>query len=114
MSVLPSCFDYVAYDDSSKLDQSTAKDMVMKLEALIRSAPFEFPLPPGRTLDARLAALTEDQQAFYNALHRRWREYGRDALKDLERCYMNIGKLIRDGQIARNGSAPLEEGRTNG
>ena len=29
----------------------------------------------------------------------------------LEECYMWIGKAIRDDQIARNGSAPLQEER---
>jgi len=32
----------------------------------------------------------------------------------LEECYMWIGKAIRDDQIARNGSAPLQEERTDG
>lgn len=36
------------------------------------------------------------------------------ALTKLEECYMWIGKAIRDNQIARNGSAPLQEGRKNG
>lgn len=35
------------------------------------------------------------------------------ALTKLEECYMWIGKAIRDEQIARNGSAPLQEGRAN-
>jgi hypothetical protein len=36
------------------------------------------------------------------------------ALTKLEECYMWIGKAIRDDQIARNGSAPLQEERKNG
>lgn len=36
------------------------------------------------------------------------------ALTALEESYMWIGKAIRDEQIARNGSAPLQEGRSNG
>lgn len=35
------------------------------------------------------------------------------ALTKLEECYMWIGEAIRDGQLARNGSAPLEEGRSD-
>jgi hypothetical protein len=31
----------------------------------------------------------------------------------LEEAYMWIGKAIRDDQIERNGSAPLQEGRSN-
>jgi hypothetical protein len=36
------------------------------------------------------------------------------ALTKLEECYMWIGKAIRDDQIKRNGSAPLQEERKNG
>lgn len=35
------------------------------------------------------------------------------ALTKLEECYMWIGKAIRDDQITRNGSAELQEGRSN-
>lgn len=35
------------------------------------------------------------------------------AIKALEECYMWIGKGIRDDQIKRNGSAPLQEERNN-
>lgn len=35
------------------------------------------------------------------------------ALTKLEECYMWIGKGIRNDQIERNGSAPLQEERTN-
>lgn len=36
------------------------------------------------------------------------------ALTKLEEVYMWIGKQIRDDQIARNGSAPLQEERKDG
>ncbi len=35
------------------------------------------------------------------------------ALTRLEETYMWIGKAIRDDQISRNGSAPLQESRNN-
>lgn len=35
------------------------------------------------------------------------------ALTKLEEFYMWVGKAIRDEQIKRNGSAPLQEERTN-
>lgn len=35
------------------------------------------------------------------------------ALNKLEECYMWIGKAIRDDQIKRNGSADLQEERTD-
>lgn len=34
-------------------------------------------------------------------------------LTKLEEAYMWVGKAIRDDQIERNGSAPLQEGRGN-
>lgn len=40
----------------------------------------------------------------------RWREAYN---MKLEEAYMCVGKGIRDDQIARNGSAPLQEGRSN-
>lgn len=36
------------------------------------------------------------------------------AITKLEECYMWIGKAIRDDQISRNGSAPLQEERKDG
>lgn len=36
------------------------------------------------------------------------------AINALEVCYMWIGKGLRDDQIIENGSAPLQEERTNG
>lgn len=36
------------------------------------------------------------------------------AITKLEEVYMWMGKAIRDDQIARNGSAPLQEERKNG
>ncbi len=36
------------------------------------------------------------------------------AITKLEEFYMWVGKAIRDDQIGRNGSAPLQEGRKNG
>jgi hypothetical protein len=36
------------------------------------------------------------------------------AMTKLEEAYMWVGKAIRDEQIARNGSAELQEGRNNG
>lgn len=40
----------------------------------------------------------------------RWKEA---FLMKLEEAYMCVGKGIRDDQIARNGSAPLQEGRAD-
>jgi hypothetical protein len=40
-------------------------------------------------------------------------DYKTLALRKLEECYMYIGKAIRDDQVARNGAAKLQEGRSN-
>lgn len=36
------------------------------------------------------------------------------AITKLEETYMWVGKAVRDDQIARNGSAPMQEERKNG
>lgn len=41
-------------------------------------------------------------------------DYRKEAIKHLEISYMMIGKAIRDEQIERNGSAPLQEERNDG
>lgn len=40
-------------------------------------------------------------------------DYKKEATKHLEIAYMMIDKAIRDDQIKRNGSAPLQEERTD-
>lgn len=79
-------FDYVKYDDLAQVRQAAFKDQVEYLENLI-CGNFHNPAC-GR---AKALALTA-----------------------LEECYMWIGKAIRDDQIARNGSAELQEERKNG
>lgn len=86
-------FDYVKYDQKAVLDQESAKDLMIEMETLINSigtnepARCNFSSGAGR---ARSLALTK-----------------------LEEVYMWIGKAIRDDQITRNGSAPLQEERAN-
>ncbi len=83
---MPSRFDYVKYDNAAVVDQGEAKELVALVEHLIEEIRQE-------SKDAgRACAL---------------------AFTKLEGCYMWIGKAIRDSQIARNGSAPLQEERTN-
>jgi hypothetical protein len=83
-------FDYVAYDAKSIEIQKKAKELVTALET------FTFniggPGAPASTDVARARAL---------------------AITNLEQVYMWIGKAIRDDQIFRNGSAQLQENRSN-
>ncbi len=83
-------FDYVAYDEGAQQDQASAKDQVTKLETFIGGIGYAQGTLSKDCARAKALAITK-----------------------LEECYMWIGKAIRDDQIARNGSAPLQEERTN-
>lgn len=86
-------FDYVKYDNAAIVDQEEAKAKVQELEHLIDQigcAEFDPPILSKECARAKALANTK-----------------------LEECYMWIGKAIRDAQIARIGSAPLQEERTN-
>lgn len=84
-------FDYVQYDVNSLADQNEAKVLVQKLETLIGGIGYAQGLPTKETERSKALAITK-----------------------LEEVYMWIGKAIKEDQIARNGSAPLQEGRKNG
>lgn len=76
-------FDYVKYDDEAVEKQARAKAAVENLEEVIEHTMIGC---------SRAKAL---------------------ALTKLEEVYMWIGKGMRDDQIMRNGSAPLQEERIN-
>lgn len=82
---MSSRFDYIKYDDRAQIAQEKAKVQVTKLERMIN----------------------EDLGHISGDLEKKF------AIQKLEECYMWIGKAIRNDQIARNGSAPLQEERTN-
>lgn len=77
-------FDYVKYDAQAELSQTELKAGIANVEALVERHL------PGQS---RAKALI---------------------LTKLEEAYMWMGKAIRDDQIARNGSAPLQEERKDG
>lgn len=83
-------FDYVKYDDGAVQDQQRAKKLASELETFIGGIGYA-------------QGIISEECALAKAL----------ALTKLEECYMWIGKAIRDDQIARNGSAPLQEERIN-
>lgn len=95
---MSSRFDYVKYDDTAILLQNHFKQIMVGLEADIASlgansinrAPMGSPAIPSL---ARSKAT---------------------ALTKLEELYMWVGKAIRDEQLVRNGSAPLQEERKDG
>jgi len=78
-------FDYVKYDDVAVANQEMFKGIMADLETSVNS----FTSPP--TQRAKALVLTK-----------------------LEEAYMWLGKLIRDDQIARNGSAERKEERKDG
>lgn len=78
-------FDYVKYDPKSMDQQEYAKGLVTMVESFIFAE-----LEEGGVLAVA------------------------NALKSLEETYMWIGKAIRNAQIKRNGSAPLQEERKDG
>ena len=80
-------FDYVMYDKLAMKRQTAFKEHSEFMETLILGN-FQGQPKCGRSMSLALTALEE--------------------------CYMWIGKAIRDDQIARNGSAELQEGRKDG
>jgi polysaccharide deacetylase 2 family uncharacterized protein YibQ len=86
-------FDYVKYDQGSVEQADSAKKIVQQLENLIGGIGYSLGTKEVMGSSARAKAL---------------------AMTKLEECYMWIGKAIRDDQVARNGSAPLQEERKDG
>ena len=84
-------FDYVKYDEGAVEQQESAKVLCQKLETMINSIGYS--LGP----DEHKKVIAEKILA----------------IRKLEETYMWIGKAIRDDLIARNGSAELQEERTN-
>lgn len=85
-------FDYVKYDGTASCFQQNAKEKFGELEGLIEMIKNNSVPRNSQVVTARSAAM---------------------ALTKLEECYMWVGKAIRDEQMARNGSSPLQEDRTN-
>lgn len=83
-------FDYVKYDSGAMSDQEIAKKLVTNLETFIEGIGYAQGTLSKECARSRALAITK-----------------------LEECYMWVGKALRDDQIARNGSAPLQEERTN-
>lgn len=95
-------FDYVRYDPISQAAQEKLKGLAQKMEMALEELQDQIP----NGLD------TDTPDATLDAIHRFHRAQ-ENAIDSLEEAYMWCGKMIRDAQIARNGSAPLQEERGN-
>lgn len=105
-------FDYLKYDDFSASKQAELKAVAQKVEAAILEldrVTAEFRRLIGTHVsDARSAYLA--YEAFRSTLSI---DFTTRALEAVEVAYMWCGKGLRNAQIARNGSAPLQEERGN-
>lgn len=81
-------FDYVKYDEKAQKTQTFFKETCSELELILDEL-----VPPN----------TRSEAVRYKDL----------ALTALEEFYAWVGKAIRENQIQRNGSAALQEERTN-
>lgn len=96
---MPSRFDYVKYDVDAVLMQDSFKSKVAEIEKNIGALGIN-----------SIMRAKADQVDAINSLSRSKAM----ALTKLEEFYMWVGKAVRDDQIVRNGSAPLQEERKNG
>jgi hypothetical protein len=96
---MPSRFDYVRYDDHAVTCQNHFKEQCARLEHNIEALGRSLPPMKGDEALKQLASLGRSRSM---------------ALTKLEELYMWIGKALRDEQILRNGSAPLQEERNDG
>jgi hypothetical protein len=95
-------FDYVKYDEKGNLSQHEFKTIVQVLESKIMN------------LGAMTTIQTLTKPGGDMQMVDRLIEAKKNAIKSLEETYMWIGKAIRDDQLARNGSAELQEERKDG
>ncbi len=117
---MTSRFDYVKYDDVAMAKQAKLKVAAQKVEAAIMAlheAADEFDgLICAELIETHGKLDDEGDEDQVEKARDELSEAvpGEDAIQRLEQAYMWCGKALRDEQIKRNGSAPLEEGRSNG
>lgn len=114
-------FDYVEYDKVATALQKDFKALVQQVEHCIIYCVNADEVV--KTLGEKVQKLADTGRPVALALNKlralndelSSTEYNDDDAVDLvEEFYMWVGKAIRDDQIKRNGSAPLQEGRKNG
>lgn len=99
-------FDYVAYDEHAQKAQSAAKELVQKLEHLIMATAFQ-----AMSFEPTEGGVRFSLPENASDIQKSQVENARRSIEKLEEAYMWIGKTIRDDQIRRNGSAPMQEER---
>lgn len=111
--IQPSRFDYVKYDDESQAKQARMKATAQNVEAAIRNLMAAIDAYDDQILldfrDDQSPEIERARDKLFDILG----DNGDQSLIDLEKSYMWVGKRIRDEQIQRNGSAELQEERTN-
>ncbi len=109
-------FDYVRYDDIAAKKQATLKAHAQDVEKAIED------LERARhKMAVQIENLDQHEACSAFATHRAMEHLNdatgpdiEQALADIEEAYMWCGKAIRDDQIARNGTAELQENRGAG
>lgn len=99
---VPGPYDYVAYDIEATAAQKDFKAEVISLEKKLKELvePMLVTAVPDRLGDR--GSQKEELKKNYD-----------DAVKHLEYFYMKVVKCVRDAQILRDGTAPLQKGRTD-
>ncbi|MDH4164710.1 MAG: hypothetical protein OEW15_18780 [Nitrospirota bacterium] len=92
-------FDYVKYDEEAIKIQDFFKSHAVLLEQNVNLIGATSALPSAPDQLLKLQSLGRSKAM---------------AITKLEEFYMWIGKAVRDDQILRNGSAPLQEERKDG
>ena len=103
-------FDYLKYDDKAVKQQGDFKQLFQKLEQLIEESNGVH-----TELMKRVGILesTRAKELVVQNIGHLFNEKNLAAVMTaLEQGYMWVGKAIRDDQFARNGTAPLQEERS--
>ncbi len=98
-------FDYVAYDGHSATMQGIFKQQMEELEAALLVVGEKAAVVAKAIGNLKSGRARELAAVKINAIQIP------PVLTSVEESYMWIGKAIRDEQIERNGSAPLQEAR---
>jgi len=122
-------FDYVAYDYTATQLQARFKTLVQQVEGNLGKYEIDQIVTELGHLAAGLGKVGRPvalalikMREFHNVMDSIRAEdtdaekadFHERAIDKLEEFYMWVGKAIRDDQIKRNGSAPLQEGRKDG
>ncbi len=112
---VPSRFDFVLYDEIAKGKQAKFKLATQRVESAMNAL-----IEAQNELESDICSefygeTAESMETAADFAREELAESGlfSDCFRRLEQAYMWVGKAIRDDQINRNGSAPLQEERVN-